>query len=118
MYQVNPTKSIETVWNVFRAGLSSRRETAVIIPHAVQAAYQEFQQTHPEWANSLFDGTFLCQDAAPLFANGKLPNAKQLAKAWRSQFKVGTSAQKDADIRKVQPVAAIFLQMVRQELHQ
>lgn len=118
MVQVKATKSIETVWNILRAELSPRRETAVNTPHAVKTAYQEFKQTHPEWANSLFDETFLCQEAAPLFANGKLPNAKQLAQAWRNQFNVGTTTQRATDIRKVQPIAAVFLQMVRQELRQ
>lgn len=118
MNQATAGKSVKNVLDLFKIDVSWKRETAVTTPHAVKAAYQEFRQTHPKWANSLFDETFLYQVAAPLFANGTLPTAKKLAIAWRSQFKVGTSSQRAADIRKVQPVAAIFLQMVRQELRQ
>ena len=118
MYQLKASNTVRTIWHFFRAELAAKRATAVTIPHAVKVAYQEFQKTHPQWANSLFDETFLCAKAAPLFANGALPTAKKLATAWRNQFQVGTPAQKTVDVQKVQPVAAVFLQMVRRELQQ
>lgn len=116
MYQLKATKTVRNVWQIFRAGLTEKTNTAVSTEKAVRIAYQEFEQLYPEWAASLFDERFLHHNAAPLFANGRVPAAYQLANAWRNQFNVGTPTQKAADIRKMQPVAAIFLQMVRQEL--
>ncbi|WP_420641848.1 hypothetical protein [Candidatus Leptofilum sp.] len=116
MYQLKANNIFRTIGNVFSAGLAPQSKTAVSTPHAVKAAYQTFQQSHPEWAASLFDETFLCRNAAPLFANGTLPTAEQLATAWRNQFNVGSPDQQTADIQKVMPVAAVFLQLVRREL--
>lgn len=115
MYQLFSGKPVAILFNVLNLA-EGRRQTAVFTPRAIKAAYQKFEQAHPEWADSLFDESFLCKEAAPLFANGSLPTSKQLATAWRNQFGIGSPAQKAADIRKMQPVAAIFLQMVQQEL--
>ena len=117
MYQLKATKTVSNIWSIFRAGLTSENKTAVSTQQAVRTAFQEFQKLYPSWTDSLFDERFLYREAAPLFANGKLPNSRQLANAWRGQFNVGTPAQKAADVQKMQPVAGLFLQMVRQELY-
>ena len=92
------------------------RGTAGTIPHAVQIAYQQFQKTHSEWVDSLFDKSFLTTEAAPLFAHNTLPTATQLAIAWCNQFGTGMSAKKAADIENILPVAKSFLAMVQQAM--
>lgn len=116
MLQFTPGKTIETVLNVFHIEWPQQRETAVSTPKAIRTAYQAFQEACPEWVDSLFDASFLEKEAATLFANNRLPTAEALATAWRSQFHVGTPEQKAADIQKMVPAAATFLQMVKQEL--
>lgn len=116
LQQTSSNKLINSVFN-FRWQRGVRQGTAVSIPQAVQIAYQQFQQTHAEWVDSLFDESFLTTEAAPLFARHTLPKATQLAIAWCNQFGTGMSAKKAADIEKVLPIAKTFLAMVAKELN-
>lgn len=91
-----------------------RRQTAV--PQAaVLAAHRQFVAKQPLWANSLFDDCFLVCKAAFLFAGEALPSPLALAKVWRSQFNVGSAAQKEADVRKLLPEMAAFLALVEEK---
>lgn len=108
-------KLVGTLFN-YRWQRAVRRGTAVSTPQAIQIAYQQFQQAHPEWVDNLFDESFLTTEAAPLFARNVLPTATQLAIAWCNQFGTGMSAKKAADIERVLPIAKTFLAMVQQAM--
>ena len=100
----------------FRWQKAAGRKTAVSVHQAVMIAYQQFQQTHPEWVDILFDKSFLYTEAAPLFARNTLPTATQLAIAWCNQFGTGMSAKRAADIEAALPIAKTFLAMVQQAM--
>lgn len=108
-------KLFSSVFN-FRWQSALARRTAVSNPQAVQIAYKQFRQTHPEWVDNLFDESFLITEAAPLFARSSLPTATQLAIAWCNQFGTGMSAKKAADIERILPVAKSFLVMMQQAM--
>ena len=108
-------KLFRSVFN-YRWQSAVAQGTAVSTPQAIQKAYQQFEQKHPEWVDSLFDKSFLTTEAAPLFARGRLPTATQLAIAWCNQFGTGMSAKKAADIEKALPIAKAFLAMIQQAM--
>lgn len=106
----------QAVWTHPRMFVSRRTQNRVL-QTAVRAAYQQFAQQHPEWVASLFDESFLNNEAAVLFANNTLPSATRLAIAWCNQFGTGLSAKKAADIERALPPAKTFLALVNQELN-
>jgi tetratricopeptide (TPR) repeat protein len=85
------------------------------LANALERTLQRFAQELGTWTSSFFDAHFLEARAAPLIARmistGDAPTAREFAVAWREQFGPGT-----AGIDDVEPAAAAFLRILRQEL--
>ena len=82
---------------------------------ALERTLQRFAKEPGAWTSSFFDAHFLEARAAPLIARmistGDAPTPREFAIAWREQFGPGT-----AGIDDVEPAAAAFLRILRQEL--
>ncbi|MCC6607445.1 MAG: hypothetical protein IT327_29840 [Anaerolineae bacterium] len=102
-------------WQNIRAMVMNRRREGGGRQTAVAAAYRQFVAEQPVWANSLFDACFLTCRAGELFAEERLPSPLVLAALWRSQFNVGSAAQKRADIHKLVPEMRAFLALVAEK---
>jgi tetratricopeptide (TPR) repeat protein len=85
------------------------------LQRAVRRALGRFDTSHAVWSTSFFDRHFLESRAAPLVARmvstGDPPTSRELATAWREQFGPGAGG-----IEEVEPVAAAFLRILREEL--
>lgn len=85
------------------------------LQRALREALERFDTAHAVWSKSFFDQHFLESRAAPLLArmisSGDPPTSRELATAWREQFGPGASG-----IEEVEPVAAAFLRILREEL--
>lgn len=82
---------------------------------AVESAYRDFALKHPQWAESLFDLTFLSGRGAPIvksYVEGTRPDVGEtLAQAYLDEIQLDTS-RRSAAMATVLPIARSFLQQL------
>lgn len=79
---------------------------------ALARAYAAFAARHPRMAASLFDQAFLTGRGA---AAVQLGDPAVLARAWTEQLPYPNEGARDGDVRRLEPVAREFLDLLAAE---
>jgi len=116
-YSLDQGQSIAGDWVRKKLNLDPKQQA---FKRALDKAYQKFEKKYPQWANDLFNASFLENEGAPILAQFLIrdgnPDPSELATRWAESLSIRNPERRTTLVRELEPAASDFLDYLASEL--
>jgi energy-coupling factor transporter ATP-binding protein EcfA2 len=116
-YALEQGQSIAGDWVRKKLKLDPKQQA---FKRALDKAYQKFEKKYPQWANDLFNTSFLENEGAPILAQFLIrdgnPDPSELATRWADSLNIRNPERRTTLVRELEPAASDFLDYLASEL--